>query len=166
VVAGAVGIGIVLPRRRWRSDAAMARYVGEAAPKVASDLLSVVELERDLASPRFSRELAEALAEDTADRAALLDLDVLVPSAAARRAAGGFGAAAGACRVAVLLSPAGVREGRGGLISPTAPDRVLEAAPVAEPIVGDIKLVLTSPAYTGRPPLVVPVASGDILAPR
>jgi soluble cytochrome b562 len=43
---------------------------------------------------------------------------------------------------------------------------VLEAAPVAEPIVGDIKLVLTYPPYTGRAPLVVPVASGDILAPR
>jgi hypothetical protein len=166
VLLGAVSIGVILPRRRWRSDTALARYVGDAAPKVASDLLSVVELERDLPSPRFSRELAEALAEDTADRAALLDLGVLVPFTPVRRAAGGFGFAAIGCVTAALLFPVAVRLGLERLIRPPAPDRVLEAAPIAEPIVGDIKLVLTYPAYTGRSPLVVPVASGDILAPR
>src|SRR5262245_31338257 len=161
-----ITLGVILPRRRWRTDTQMARYVGGAAPGVASDLLSVIQLEKELGSPRFSQELAGALAESTAERTQMLRPEVLVPYRQIRRAAGALGTVAAVWVGAFLAFPATMRTGLARLWDPPPPDRVLEATPVAEPIVGDIKLVLTYPPYTGRPQLVVPVASGDVLAPR
>jgi hypothetical protein len=44
VVIGAIVLGVIVPRRRWKSDAAVARWVGKREPAIASDLLSTVEL--------------------------------------------------------------------------------------------------------------------------
>ena len=42
--AGVVALGAIAPRRRWRSDHRVARFVGRHALPIASDLLSAVEL--------------------------------------------------------------------------------------------------------------------------
>jgi hypothetical protein len=44
VVVGAILLGVVVPRRRWSADPAVARWVGTRRRDVASDLLSAVEL--------------------------------------------------------------------------------------------------------------------------
>ena len=80
-----VALAVVLPRRRTRSDVAVARYVGARVPGLTSDLLSAVELEREIgatvATPRFSRELTLAFAGATAERLAPLRPVALVPTA-------------------------------------------------------------------------------------
>src|SRR5262245_55204952 len=54
LVALALAAGVLLPRLRYRDDPDVARFVGGTAPGVASDLLSTVELEVELAGqPRF-----------------------------------------------------------------------------------------------------------------
>ncbi|HSK00105.1 MAG TPA: hypothetical protein VK932_02645, partial [Kofleriaceae bacterium] len=42
VVVGAIVLGVVVPRRRWSGDPAVARWVGTRRRDVASDLLSAV----------------------------------------------------------------------------------------------------------------------------
>jgi hypothetical protein len=167
-LVGAVGWGFVLPRRRFRRDADIARYVGVLAPAVASDLLSSVELERELErSPRFSRDLAVALANDTSLRLDLIDEQRLVPRGAVRRPALALVVAAGATAICWLSLPELVRAGWARLLAPPpAEEPASSAAPVAEPLVGDLKVVLRYPAYTRRPPLFLPASSGDILAPK
>src|SRR5262249_20574641 len=39
VLIGGVVLGAIAPHRRWRSDAAVARWVGKREPAIASDLL-------------------------------------------------------------------------------------------------------------------------------
>src|SRR5262249_14988046 len=80
--------GVVLPRLSLRRDPDVARHVGAAAPNLASDLLSAVELEPELAQkPRFSRDLALALAADIALRLDLVDPARVAPARAVRRSA-------------------------------------------------------------------------------
>src|SRR5262249_27856139 len=80
--------GIVLPRLSLRRDPEVARHVGVAAPKLASDLLSAVELEPELAlAPRFSRDLALALAADIAIRLDMVDPARVAPAKTVQRSA-------------------------------------------------------------------------------
>jgi uncharacterized protein DUF4175 len=167
-VVAALAVGVILPRRRTRDRLEIARVVGAAAPHLASDLMSSVQLERELAgSPRFSPELAMALAATTAERLLFVDPDRVVPRRRVGRAAAWIGIAGAAYAAAALVLPVTLRAGWQRLLHPPALDtRIVEASATAGPLVGDIKLVLTYPAYTGRPPLTVPASSGDILAPR
>ena len=167
-VLGFIVFGLALPRLRLRRYADVARHVGSAAPRLASDLLSSVELEPELArAPRFSRDLALALADETALRLLHVDPARVVPRGAVRRAGVWLTGAVGLLAIAWLTVPELVRGGVARLLAPPPVDSAeVGAAPVSEPLVGDLKLVLTYPAYTRRPPLYVPASSGDILAPR
>jgi hypothetical protein len=172
--SGAIGsmiaFGVVIPRRRFRRDDAVARWVGDAAPQVASDLLSAVELERALAAggATFSPELAFAAAAGTADRIEELLPSALVPREHVKRAGVAFTAAVLLYAAFVLVRPGAVKMGWHRLLTrPPRPRTVMEAAlAMPEPIVGDITISLAYPAYTKRPALVVPASSGDVTAPR
>jgi hypothetical protein len=162
------------PRQRTQGDVEVARLVGSAAPTIASDLLSSVELERELGQapepgrdPRFSAELTLAHAESTATRLHALRPAALFPDAAVRQAARRL---AGVCAVHALvlvLWPSTLASGwrrlwhYGGRSA--AP---LAAVPVPEPLVGDLGITLVYPKYTGRAPFTVPASSGDVTAPR
>src|SRR5579884_563998 len=93
LVLTAVALGVLLPARLLRGDRAAARRTGRLAPRLASDLLSAVELAeppgdaRGASSPAliraFRRQVADALGPVSPER--------LVPLASAARA---FAAAA------------------------------------------------------------------------
>lgn len=152
------------PHRRTASDAQVARWVGQQRPVLASDLLSAVELEREVGgSAGFSRELVMAFAQRTAGRLAGEHAHALVPVRGLRRGAASL-ALAGLAAAAVWLAwPATVRAGW---------ERLARAggAPVAEavdePLVADLALEVHYPAYMGRAPLLLPASSGDLTAPR
>jgi hypothetical protein len=158
------------PRQSTTADAQVARLVGERAPLVASDLLSAVELERELAAgrpTRFSPELTLAHAEATAARVTGLRPAALFPDHAARRAGRWL---AGACAVhalALLVAPGALGSGwRRLLHDGNVRLDAAAAVSVPEPLVGDLTITLTYPKHTGRPPLTVPSSSGDVTAPR
>jgi hypothetical protein len=167
-LALAVAVGLILPRRRLSRDADVARFVGDAAPTLASDLLSTVELEEDLRrAPRFSEALALALAEDTRRRLEKVDPDRVLPPGRVKRAALVLGGALAIFFAGAALAPSRLSAGWSRLTVPPPPSGLgKRAVAVNEPIVGDLRLVVTYPAYTRRPPLVVPAATGDLAAPR
>jgi hypothetical protein len=175
-VVASIVVGVVLPRRRLRRDGDVARYIGAAAPALASDLLSTVELEDELrggprrappGGPRFSEALARALARDTHERLEVVDPDRVVPPHGLRRAGIVLGLSLLVFAAGAVIAPSRLSAGFGRLVHPPPPQLHSERAiAVAEPIVGDLRLVVSYPAYTGRPPLVVPAATGDLSAPR
>jgi hypothetical protein len=175
----AVVLGVVAPRRRFEEDAAVARWVGERVRPLASDLLSTVELSRDAATadlaptmaadgaPRRPRpgapsaELVGALAARTAARVATLDPAALIPRDELLRAWRWALLAAGANVVLLIAAPRLVRDGwHALLVAPTRPFGGAELSPV--PLVGDLEARLDAPAYSRRPPLVLPSSSGDL----
>jgi hypothetical protein len=164
--------GWFLPRRRRRHDREVARYVGGMAPRVASDLLSTIELEPHMQETayeraRFSTDLAHALAESTAMRVATLDHGELVPRRRLKRPLFAFAGSLGLYVLLGALAPDTIAAGWDRLLHPPDPrGRLHEAVAIAEPIVGDITLTLEFPRHTGRATMVVPASSGDILAPR
>jgi hypothetical protein len=160
--------GVLVPRRRLRRDGDVARYVGGVCPSLASDLLSTVELEEELRrGPRLSAALAQALAADTHQRLEVVDPDRLVPRRELRRAGLVLALALAAFAGGAALAPGPLAAGFRRLVQPPAPATPVDrAVAVAEPIVGDLRLVVSYPAYTGRPPLMVPAATGDLSAPR
>lgn len=168
LVVGAAAFGFVVPRRRFRHDPEVARWVGRRAPDVASDLLSAVELEPQLsAGPRFSPELVVALADDTARRVVSLDPRRIVPGRPLRRPAIFTLTALLGHAVLALLIPSTIALGWKRMLEPPPEARRLGGAvPVAAPLVGDITLTLEYPAHMRRPPAIMPASSGDIVAPR
>jgi len=129
--------GIVLPRLSLRRDPEVARHVGVAAPKLASDVLSAVELEPELAlAPRFSRDLALALAADIAIRLDMVDPARVAPAKTVQRSAlwlAGLGVATAAIW---LVFPGTMRAGWMRLLAYDASEAAENAAtPVSEPLV-------------------------------
>jgi hypothetical protein len=152
-----------LRRRALAPDAAVARHVAQVAPALGDELYSAVEL-RDAGSGGGSRELVEALAERVADATARWRATSLVDlGPARRRAALRLAAVAAAWALALFVYP-GVRGLRAGLAALVG--RVPEAhfSTSREPIVGDVRLVLTPPAYTGLAPRAIEGTSGQLLA--
>jgi hypothetical protein len=150
-------------RARLASDDAVARHVGAAAPEVKLDLLSAVQLEREIAQgaePLTSATLIGALSQLVAARLAPLAPAALVPiRRTRRRAAAGVLVSLAAYGAVSLIAPGALRRGFAALVLGRRPIQVS-----AEPIVGDLKLTLTYPSYTGLPPRVIPSSSGQILA--
>jgi hypothetical protein len=170
LVAGTVYavFGQLLPRRRWRQREEVARVVGRAHPEVASDLLSAVQLETEVANGpvRFSPELAVALGEATAARVAPLDPARVVPGrhALALRVLAGTVVIHG---LAVALAWPLWKRGWALLADPPDPAVAAQVpTSVAESLVGDLRITLHYPTYMRREPLVIPVSSGDLVAPR
>jgi hypothetical protein len=157
---------VLRPRRRTAADAQVARLVGARVPPLASDLLSAVELERELSSPRFSNELAVAFAADTARRVGELRAHAMVSDAAMRRAGAWLGGACVAYAMAAAFLPGTLAHGWKRLVAPGARASGAGALAVPEPLVGDLTITLTFPKHTGRASQTIPSSSGDLLAPR
>jgi hypothetical protein len=164
-VSGALAGGFVTwlrgarARAAWSSDEAVARFVG------GDDLLSAVELGRELprldADPVLSAQLVRALRANVAARLSSLRPAALVDLAPLRRGAWrAIGGVAAAWVALLWLWPAGLARGWDDLWK----GRDERAATSTEPIVADLKLELIPPAYTGLPPRVIPATSGQILA--
>ena len=161
-------LGQIWPRRRWRQREEVARVVGRAHPEVASDLLSSVQLDAEIAGGpvRFSPELAAALGAATAERVAPLDPVRVVPPrhAVALRVLAGTVVIHGL--IAAIAWPS-LRRGWVLLYDPPDPlAAALVPSPIAESLVGDLRLTLHYPTYMRREALVIPVSSGDVVAPR
>ncbi len=164
VAIGALILGVIVPLRRWRSDEAVARYVGGRAPKVASDLLSSVELEviperKGAPSP----ELVAALIDATAKRVRDLEPREMVPARPIRRAALACVAALVVHGAFVALAFGTVERGWRRLIEPPLPP-FGGATLSPRPLVGDLRVTLEAPAYTRRPRAELPSSSGEFRA--
>jgi hypothetical protein len=165
VLAAAGTLSLWRALKTFASDDAVARFVGARVPALGGDLLSAVELERELPElekdPVLSPVLVTALRGRVAGRLAdvkprgLVDMRALRRSSALR-----LGAIAVAYVLVGWLWPGALRRGWSELQS-TRPDHV---ATSAEPIVGDLRLELRYPAYTALPPRVIPSSSGQVLA--
>ncbi|PIE18541.1 MAG: hypothetical protein CSA65_04445 [Proteobacteria bacterium] len=149
--------------RRLRSERELARLVGSRAPRLASDLLSSIELatEAQAESARFSPALYQALVERTWSELALLTPAQVAPIAALRPAAILLGVAALAWSGAATLAPQRIARGAGALLS--ARSTRLQLA--TEPLIGDLQLTYHYPAYLRRPPHTVRSSTGQVTAP-
>jgi hypothetical protein len=151
-------------RRRVASDAAVARLVGERLPSLGDDLWSAIELSRELpkleAEPVLSGELVRALRANVSARLGEIDPARIVDAAPARRQAlRRMAAVASLWLLAALLRPSLL--GRGWRELADSGDERLTTS--AEPIVGDLRVTLAFPAYTGLGTRVVDGLSGQLL---
>lgn len=161
VIAGGV-LGLVVPRKRWSHDAALARWVGTRKRELASDLLSSVELAGapDRAGAP-SPELVDALLAATRARVENLEPRALLPARELQLARRWMLAAVVANAVVLVAAPGTVAHGWRRLVgSPGATGASARMSDV--PLVGDLEIVLTFPAYSRRPPLPLPSSSGDV----
>jgi hypothetical protein len=172
-IAGLVGgvgviaafiLGVIAPARKWRADTAVARWVGERDKPLASDLLSTVELNAAPASPTSpSPALVAALTEVTSERVSRIDAATLVDRRWLKR-----GWAATALLVvahAALLVFATDLVTSGWRRLSESPERPFGGATQSSvPLVGDLGILLTPPAYSRRPQLHLPSTAGDFRA--
>lgn len=160
-IAGALG-----PGRRWRSDHGVARHVGRQAPAIASDLLSSVELGQalDQGEEHASPALTRAFIEHTARRVTALDLPRLVPRTPLRHAAWACGGALAVTTLVTAAIPGHLLQGWRHILHAPAPGPWDSARLSSTPLVGDMRVVLEYPPYTGRPPQELPSTSGDFRA--
>jgi hypothetical protein len=168
VIVGVI-VGIVVPRRRFGADADVARWVGGREPPVASDLLSCVELaaaaQRLGAGRRAapSPALVDALHTATATRIGGLDAPRLIPPRPMRIARRTAALLVVANAAAFAVAPRAMAGGWRALVAP-GPRPYDGATPSAVPLVADLEVTLTYPAYTARPPDRLAGASGDFRA--
>ena len=165
----ALVLGGIAPARRWKPDTAVARWVGarkqaSVPPALTSDLLSTVELNAAARGPTSpSPALVAALTDVTADHVARIDVPSLFDRRWLRRGAALLAALVLAHGAAIAFAGAAVRDGWTRLLDPPRP--VHGAATLSSvPLVGDLEITLTPPAYSRRPPLVLPSAAGDFRA--
>ena len=162
VIAFAIVMGIVAPRRRWGRDPDVARWVGGRHRAIASDLLSSVEL---VAAPARvgapSPSLVEALIASTTDRLDGVEPRSLLPTGELRRARRWALLGVVLNLAVVIAAPHVVATGWRSLVA--SPPRPFDGAQLsAVPLVGDLEATLTFPPYAKRPPLKLPSSSGDV----
>jgi hypothetical protein len=164
ILTGAgLALGCLVPLRRLRSDGAVARFVGRRHPPLASDLLSAVELRVDGSGSLphgGSLTMASAFQGSVAAAVKPIDPTRLVPLSAAAPGVVAL-ALSGALLLAGLLWAPSVRDGLGLLMR--TPTRFEGAAVAQEPLIGDVRLTYTYPAYTGLPPRVIEGSTGDVV---
>ncbi|MDX2089048.1 MAG: hypothetical protein SFX73_14420 [Kofleriaceae bacterium] len=162
VVVGALVMGVIVPRRKWQTDADLARWVGTRKRDVASDLLSSVELAGAPARPGApSAALVDALITATAARLEGVEPRTLLPDDEIKRAQRWMLIALAANVVLVLGAPHVIKHGWRSLVF--APRPPYDGAKLsAIPLVGDLEATLTFPAYSRRAPLPMPSSSGDV----
>lgn len=164
-LVGAVVGGVIVPLRRFATDAAVARWIGDRRPAIASDLLSTVELHGgDAASPAApSPVLVHALTESTARRLREIDRGALVDRRPLQQAWAGLGASVTAATLLLVFASGATLGGWRRLV--VAPPRPWNGAILsAVPLVGDVTITLTPPAYSRRPPSTLTSTSGDFRA--
>ena len=153
--------GGLLPWSRLKTDSAVALLVGQKYPPLASDLLSAVQLARQVPAGS-SEDLVQALRNQVGDAASRLEIDAVVPARETNRTL------AVAMGVAILLgtmtflAPSTLARGLALLVrTPT----LYEGASVSdEPLVRDVRITYTYPPYTKLPPKTVEGATGDVQA--
>jgi len=162
LVVGAVVLGWVVPRRRWGSDPALARWVGGRRREVASDLLSAVELANAPSRPGPpSPALVDALIDATSARLGDVDPPSLFEPAELGRARWWAALAVLANVTMIVAAPHLIADGWRSLIS--ARPSPFDGAKLSNvPLVGDLEATLTFPAYSRRPKLLLPSSSGDV----
>lgn len=169
-LAGLLGAGLLRPFSRSRSNRSVARLVGRARPDIASDLMSAVEFAevanagRGVGAAHGSSELVDAFLADVSRRLDALEPRSVLPERPLRRAALSCAASLVCVATILLLAPSSVRAGW---------QRVLEAKDTRPfggarmsdmPLIADVAITVTYPEYSGRPPLTLPSASGDVRA--
>ena len=162
VAIAATVIGWIAPRRCYARDRELARWVGRRHAPVASDLLSSVELGE--APPRVgspSEDLVGALVASTEAQLDKLEPIALLPTHEVVRARAWMLGALAANLALVMIGPHFVAFGWRALVaSPPAPYAGAELSEV--PLVGDLGVTLTAPAYAKRKIVVLPSSSGDL----
>lgn len=162
-LAAAIIAGIVFPLRRYASDAAVARWIGGRARPIASDLLSTVELHGATGPGAPSPVLVRALTDSTARRLVELDRRTLVDAKPTRQAWAALGAVSTLALVLlVFASDATIGGWRRLAVPPARPWNGATLSTV--PLVGDVTITLTPPAYSRRAPTVLTSTSGDFRA--
>ncbi len=170
VGVGALGAGIwfgwLRPRRVYRDDRNIARWVGRGARPLASDLLSAVELRagEDQPDGPYSRVLVRSLLDQVAKQVDTLEPDELLPPSPAVRAQRALIAVGALWALAVVLAPGRVARGWDRMLHAPPPGPFGGAAVVDSPLVGDLHVTLVFPEYSGRAPLDIPSSSGDFRA--
>jgi hypothetical protein len=165
ITLGAIAAAFGAWRAAWRlrDPRAVARHVGGLRPALESDLLSALELEREATAPavRFSRDLLGAFAAETANHTTVEDPGLLGPPRLARKTSLLVGVAAlGALLLALFFAPAL----KSGLLVLTGKVQAPPVEVAYEPIIGDLDLTYTYPAYTALPPQSVEGSDGDLSA--
>jgi hypothetical protein len=162
VLIGVAVLGFIVPRRRWRADRDLARWVGSRHSPIASDLLSSVELANAPARPGApSSELVDALIESTACELDTIEPQSLLPAREVPRARTLAIAAVAVNLALVIVIPGALASGWRALLSaPPAPFDGAELSNV--PLVGDLTARLTYPAYSKRKAIEMPSSSGDV----
>ncbi len=178
--AGALAGWLFLRATRGRqSNEAIAAYIGERVPDLRSDLLSAVQLSHETQrldkegqdglpgphgrrGPALWREraLIRELGERTAAATASLDLEQLVDLRVVWRALGVPLFLSSAILLLTSVSPTLFAQGVRNIFAP-APEPTTTSS---EPLVGDIRLLLSYPRYTGLLPRTIPGSSGEVLA--
>jgi len=157
--------GFWLPSRALRMDRTAARRAGLLLPAMASDLLSAVELaelrEPDPRAASVSAGLVQAFRDYVGRSVAPVDARQLVPLGPAVRALAIALVAIAALAAGAWWSPTFAR----GLRTLVHRPSLFEGAAVSTvPLVGDVRITYTYPAYTGLPPRTVEGSTGDIAA--
>ncbi len=150
--------GWIAPSRRLRHERAVASLVGHQVPPLASDLLSAVELAPD--SPGISPTITHAFHASVAQAVSPLDPRGLVPLRAAAKM--GLLLAATAMVLGLAIWKTDLRRGLSLLVR--NPTRFEGAAITGEPLIGDVRIIYTFPAYTGLAARVVEGSTGDLVA--
>jgi len=164
LVLGCLAAGVLRPARQLRGERAAARRAGTLVPPLASDLLSAVELGEGAgadAAALVSPTLVRAFHADVVRALEPIDPRALVPM---RSAAGA--AVAGLAGLGVLAAAATIFPGLAlGLRTLVHRPTLFEGAAVSQgPLVSDVRVVYTYPAYTGLPPRTVEGSTGDLVA--
>jgi hypothetical protein len=170
IVLGAIALvalvaGIWRPARAMRHDRAAARHAGTLLPPMASDLLSAVELASpgppDPRAAAVSARLVRAFQDYVAGSLGAVDARRLVPLRPAARAIATCGVALAAAIAAGALSPTMAR----GLRTLVHRPSLFEGAAISTvPLVGEVRITYSYPAYTGLPPRTVEGSTGDVAA--
>jgi hypothetical protein len=160
----ALGYGLYRPARALRDDLTAARRTGLLLPDLASDLLSAVELETprsELGGAPVSPQLVEAFQQEVAKALVPISPRRLVPLRPAAGAIAAAFVAGGGLLAAAAWSPLLATGLRTLLHRPS----LFEGAAVSTvPLVGDVRLTYSYPAYTGLPARTVEGSTGDIAA--
>jgi hypothetical protein len=164
---GILWFGPLWLRRHASSEEDVARRLTAHDSRLASSLVTAVQLERALESPdaQFSTALARAHIQAAAQEAAGIDLGEAFPRRPVYRAARWALAAFVLLGVEGLFGGHAMVLGLQALLGRHAQGDTAIAEHLAEPITYDIALTYQYPAYTGLPPKTVAGTTGEISAP-
>jgi hypothetical protein len=162
IAAGAIAFGWIVPRKNYARDRELARWVGRRHSVIASDLLSSVELVHAPVRPGApSAALVDALVDATQKELAKISPASLLPAASVPRARAWMLGALAANIALLVIVPHFVSVGWRRLVAaPPAPYDGAELSAV--PLVGDLDVTLTAPAYAKRKNADLQSSSGDL----